>query len=320
MKSIKIITLVFLLFHFFLINAQGGKNESFFFIAIGDMPYTLPQDYPRFENVIKTINEQKSAFTVNVGDFKSSSTPCSDDAYNKILNYYQQFNSPLIYIPGDNEWTDCSKKEAGLYEPEERLATIRKIFFKDKQSFGKEKLPLISQSQNREFIKYVENNYWEYGNIAFATVHIVGSNNNFLPTSKNGNKEFFEREKADLAWLEEVFKNAAENNQSALVIVTHADMFSESKDLKDVSGFNQIKSKLKDLTIDFKKPVLLINGDTHNFLIDKPLNSDDKTKKNIANFTRLQVFGENNMHAVKIIINPNSPAIFQFEELHVNGN
>jgi hypothetical protein len=318
MRSKTILT--YLIFQTFLLCAQENKKTNFSFIAFGDMPYNLPQDYKRFENVIKTINSENPAFSVNVGDFKSSSTPCSAEAYNKILNYYEQFNNPLIYVPGDNEWTDCSKKEAGAYDPEERLSIIRKTFFKDNKSFGKENLILTSQSQKPEFSKFVENNKWEYKNVSFATVHIVGSNNNFLPTSKNGNQEFFEREKADLAWLEEVFKTAKEKDHYAVVIVIHADMFSGSKDLKEVSGFNQIKLKLKELTQDFKKPVLLINGDTHNFLIDKPLIEDDKSKKNIDNFTRLQVFGENNMHAVKITIDINSKSIFQFEEVHVDGN
>jgi hypothetical protein len=318
MRSKTILT--YLIFNFFLLPAQEIKKEKFFFIAFGDMPYNLPQDYKRFENVIKTINSKNPAFSVNVGDFKSSSTPCSDEAYTKILNYYQQFNNPLIYVPGDNEWTDCSKKEAGAYDPEERLSVIRKTFFNDNKSFGKENIKLMSQSLKPEFSKFVENNKWEYKQVSFATVHIVGSNNNFLPTSKNGNQEFYEREKADLAWLDEVFNNAKEKDHHAIVIVIHADMFSDSKDLKEVSGFNRIKLKLKELTIDFKKPVLLINGDSHNFLIDKPLNVDEKSKKNIDNFTRLQVFGENNMHAVKITIDINSNSIFKFEELHVNGN
>ena len=320
MKSIKKIALLFFLVSSFLISAQDKKAENFSFVAFGDMPYSLPKDYSRFENVIKTINEQKSVFTINVGDIKASATPCSEESYSKILNYYQQFEKPMIYVPGDNEWTDCSKKEAGSYDPEERLGVIRKMFYKDKNSFGKEKIALTSQSQNTDFSKFVENNRWEYGNISFATIHIVGSNNNFLPTSKNGNKEFYDREKADLAWIDELFKSAKEKNSSAIVMVIHADMFLGSKDQGEASGFNEVKKKMKELVADFKKPVLLINGDSHVFLIDKPLYEDSKTKKTVDNFTRLQVHGDANMHAVKINVNTSSPSLFQFEEILVPGN
>ena len=77
---------------------------------------------------------------------------------------------------------------------------------------------------------------------------------------------------------------------------------------------------LKELTVDFKKPVLLVNGDSHMFLVDKPMFSNAKDKKCIDNFTRLQVPGESNMHAVKVTVNPNSKSIFQVEQLMVEGN
>lgn len=318
--KMKYYTISLLCILFFGSQSQNKKNENFSFMTFGDMPYNLPQDYPRFENVIKTINEQHPAFTVNVGDFKSSSTPCTEEVFKKMLDYYQQFEKPMIYTPGDNEWTDCTKKEAGAFDAEERLELIRKMFFKDNSSFGKEKLALISQSQNPQFLKFVENKRWEYGNVAFATIHIVGSNNNFLTSSKNGNKEFFERNEANLAWLDEVFKSAKTENNRALVIFTQADMFYNAKDMKEASGFSQIKKKLKELAIDFKKPVLLVNGDSHVFLIDKPFLVDEKKEKSLDNFTRLQVPGESNMHATKINVIGDSPSVFQFEEVFVPGN
>ena len=281
------------------------------------MPYTLPKDYERFENVIKTINEQNQAFTINVGDIKSSSTLCTEEAYNKMLNYFQQFSKPLIYVPGDNEWTDCNKKDAGSYDPEERLEVIRKLFFRDKNTFGKEKFLLTSQSQQPRFSKYVENNRWDYATVSFATIHIVGTNNNFVPTSKNGNKEFYERETANLSWLEEVFQSATSKNSMAVVLAIHADMFNSGK---ESSGFERFKNRLKELVTDFKKPVLLVNGDSHVFLVEKPIYENEKLSKALDNFTRLQVYGENNMHAVKITINPTSVAVFQIEELRVSGN
>jgi hypothetical protein len=300
----------------YTLTAQIKKDSSFCFVAFGDMPYFLPADYSRFETVIKTINDLKPQFSINVGDFKASATPCSDEVFLKMLNYYGQFNRPLIYTPGDNEWTDCTKKIAGPYDPEERLETLRKMFFKERNSLGQIKMPLTSQCLQRDFSKYVENNRWEYGNVAFATIHIVGSNNNFLSTSINNNQEFFDRQKADMAWLEEIFKTATEKKNVAIVIAIQADMFFTIKD-KDASGYNQIRKRLKELTLEFKKPVVLINGDSHVFIVDKPMMDETKAKTSIGNFTRLQVPGENNMNAVKITVHPYSPNIFQFEELNV---
>lgn len=296
---------------------KTDNDKSFSFVVLGDMPYNLPQDYARFENVIKTINNQDQAFNIFIGDIKSSATPCSEEAYQKMLDYFGAFNKPLIYTPGDNEWTDCFKKECGAYAPEERLGVIRKMFFKDKESLGKEKMKLNIQSEQPEYEKFVENRRWDYGNVAFATIHIVGTNNNFLPNDKNFNKEFYERNKANIAWMKEAFKDAKTNNRAGVVLFVHADMFTPNK---SNLGYREFLNELRRLTVDFQKPVLLINGDSHEFIVDKPLPKVPKVQNAIPNFTRLQVFGENEMHAVKVIINPSSPSLFQIEQLIVPEN
>ena len=41
----------------------------------------------------------------------------------------RRFNDPLVYTPGDNEWTDCHRANNGKYDPLERLAALRAMFF-----------------------------------------------------------------------------------------------------------------------------------------------------------------------------------------------
>ncbi|WP_262887029.1 metallophosphoesterase [Spirosoma arboris] len=300
---------------------QLTAQPTFSFVAFGDMPYNLPEDYGRFENLIRDVNKQNQVFNVHVGDIKSSENDCSDAYYQKIHGYFNQFDKPLIYTPGDNEWTDCNKHTPGKYDIDERLATIRKLFFDGKASLGKSKLPLTSQAKHPEFATYVENNRWQHGNVAFATVHIVGTNNNFYPDPKGNNAEFYDRNKANLAWLDEVFSQAKAANNIAVVLFTQADMYNPAKDAKEANAFIALKEKLQTLTVDFKKPVLLVNGDSHVFLVDKPLYvKGGKGKKDLDNFTRLQTFGEDNIHAVKVTINPATPGLFQIEPLMVQGN
>ncbi|HSZ25700.1 MAG TPA: hypothetical protein VK766_08290, partial [Cytophagaceae bacterium] len=256
-------------------------------------------------------------FNLFVGDIKSSSTACSEESYTKMYNYFQQLNKPLIYTPGDNEWTDCSKKEAGAYDPEERLEVIRKIFYKDNKSLGKEKMTLTLQSENPAYAKFIENRRWDYNGISFATIHIVGSSNNFLEDSKNQNKEFFERNNADIIWLQELFADAIKKNQAAIVIVCHADMFNVEG---NYIGFKAFLKELRKQTIAFDKPVLLIHGDSHKFVVDKPLTETAKSEKSLWNFTRLQVFGDQEIQAVKVTVNKESTGIFQIEQLLIKGN
>lgn len=308
MTRLSIITII-LIFLFYKDVFAQKKDNTFSIIAFGDMPYALPGDFARFENLIKAVNNENQAFNVHVGDIKSGRTPCSDEYFNKIYNYFEEFKKPLIYTPGDNEWTDCGGQAAGGYDPEERLQAIRKTFFKGNSSFGKEKLTLTTQSN------LVENKRWDINRVTFGTVHIVGSNNFFQP-DKNSNREFLERDKANIAWLNEIFAHAEKEKSTGIILFTQADMFKADK---GTSGFDNILKELRRLVIHFKKPVVWVNGDSHQFLVDKPF-IDPATKKSFNNFTRIQVFGEADINAVKIIVNPSSAGFFQVEQLIVEGN
>lgn len=302
MKTIRLS--IFLLF---LCTFAIAQNKKFEFIAFGDMPYHLPEDYGRFENLIQQINHEKSAFSVHVGDIKSGSSLCSDEYYAKIHTYFETFSKAMIYTPGDNEWTDCNREAAGSYNPQERLSVLRKLFFSSDQSFGRKKIDLNKQSENPEFSDYVENLSWEHGGIKFATIHLVGSSNNFK--AGGDNTEYLEREKANLAWLDEIYQKAAD--KKGLVFFTQADMFYGGK---IVPVFKGICDKLTELSTKYGKPVLWINGDSHRFIVDKPLLNPGK-RTTIMNFTRVQVFGDADIASVRIKVNPKSKQLFSFEEL-----
>ncbi|WP_276359415.1 hypothetical protein [Daejeonella sp. H1SJ63] len=297
---------LFLLFSILSISLSA-QNKKFEFIAFGDMPYRLPADYTRFETLIKQVNKEKPAFSVHVGDFKSGSTLCSDEYFNKIHGYFETFSQPLIYTPGDNEWTDCNREAAGSYNPLERLSTLRKLFFSNTKSFGKKKMELNTQAEDPAFSEYVENLSWEYGGVQFATIHLVGSNNNFRPGGDN--TEFLGREKANLAWIDEVYRRAAD--KKGLVFFTQADMFNGGK---IAPVFQEICNKLSELSRKYDKPVLWVNGDSHRFIVDKPLLNPDK-RSTILNFTRLQVFGDADMASVRISVDPKSKELFTVRQL-----
>ncbi len=287
-------------------------QKSFNFYSFGDIPYSIPEDEIVFQNLINNINKEEHAFSIHVGDFKSGGSNCSVEWYNKMVSYFNQFNKPLIYTPGDNEWTDCSRPACGSYNPEERLDVLRKTYFKDSKSFGKQTISLTSQALNPNFSKFVENNRWEYNQVTFATIHVVGSNNNFLVDSKTFNKEFYERDTANIAWLEETFNQAIQNKSLGVVIAIHADIF--GKIPNEVNGFTNFIETLRKLSIQFGKPVLLINGDSHQYIVDKPLVYNQKNnKKTILNFTRVQVFGELDLQAIKVTVNPSNPNLFEIQ-------
>lgn len=287
----------------------GSSKQNFSFFAIGDMPYNVPEDYERFEHVITAINEQDPAFTVHVGDIKGGSSPCTDAVFEKLYDYFQEFKNPVILTPGDNDWTDCHRKGAGEYDPVERLEQLRSVFYKDRKSMGQTKLDLHTQDTYPGYENFVENALWEQKKILFATLHVVGSNNNFNPDNPADNTEFNERNTANLFWLEEVFRQAKNRNNQGLVLFLHAGMnYADS----DQSGFKDFTKKLRQEVLNYENPVLLVYGDHHRFLIEKPLRNDDG--RVVKNFTSLMVFGNPDMHAVQISVNRKYDALFEIRQ------
>jgi hypothetical protein len=305
------ISVFFLLFFSFFSVAQ----TSFRFLAFGDMPYFLPEDNLRMDNVIEEINRIKPQFSLFVGDFKSSRTICSNEIYLSVLSQLQKSITPLIYTPGDNEWTDCHRYGDTVFNPEERLSYLRTIFFPKQESLGIQKMVLTCQATVLGYKKFVENYYWQTNKVSFATFHIVGSNNNLQSIEKIVSTEYEERNQANLYWLKELFNKAKINKDIGVVIVTHADMFTPDK---GSTGFDSFLSLLREEALKFDKPILLINGDSHKYLIDKPLK--DSRGKTILHFTRLQVFGESDMHVVEILVNPAHSDLFEIKPHIVKNN
>jgi hypothetical protein len=308
-------TSILLLFLFYT-ACRSNEPERFDFLAIGDIPYHLPEDFDRFETLINDLNQQQPAFTIHIGDIKSGSTPCSDEYFERIHGYFQQFEHPLIYTPGDNEWTDCHRDACGNYDPEERLDKLRQLFFSESRSQGKKTMPLQTQNQFEGFEKFVENALWETGKVSFGTIHVVGSNNNLQLGEEVLNDEFYEREMANLFWLVQIFNQAKQRDHRGVVLMLHAGLNYRSEE--ESNGHKSFVNQLREEVMDFGKPVLLVYGDFHRFMIDKPLVDEDR--KVLTNFTAVQVFGDRDMHAVKIKINPKNPNLFEIHQHFVEGN
>jgi len=297
-----------------LLGGLAGA-EKFSFVAIGDMPYG---EMAQFENLVKAVNAARPSFTVHVGDIKSGSSPCTDDYMLKIRDLFNTFAMPLVYTPGDNEWTDCHREKAGKFDPIERLAFVRKTFFPGNQSFGAQKMTLEQESADPRFAKFVENQRWSMGGVTFATVHVVGSNNNLQRNAAAVN-EYIERNAANLAWLESTFAKATAEGAKALVLFQQADMMFEETNEDKRSGFTETLALLKKKVKEFGKPVLLVHGDSHSFIVDNPWYSENDGS-NLGNFTRLEVYGSARVHGVQVGIDTDTPGVFSFTPIMVPEN
>lgn len=297
-----------------------ANGQTFKFIALGDMPYSPPQDFQRFETLIAEVNRLKPTFSIFIGDTKSGSSLCSDEHNQIIKSYFSRFKTPLIYTPGDNEWTDCHRPLAGAYEPLERLEALRAVFFSTNQSMGKNTIRVQRQSDlNPKFSKYVENAYWVKNNFLFVSIHIPGSNNNNEGTESAIN-EYQDRNQANLAWIDQAFNLATQRKLNGIIFAYQADMFFKASQLtSSESGYRATLEALVFRSEIFNKPVLLIHGDSHLLKIDQPLYRKNQ-KKVLENVLRLQVMGADQVQAVEVQVNPSQEQPFSFRPIILKEN
>ncbi|WP_216266063.1 hypothetical protein [Polynucleobacter hallstattensis] len=321
MKSFKAIRLGLFFFTFTLVNfSTVAIGQTFKFVALGDMPYSLPQDLRRFENLITEINRLKPSFSIFIGDTKSGSTLCSDEHNQIIKSYFLSFKAPLVYSPGDNEWTDCHRPLAGAYDPLERLEALRKVFFSTNQSLGKNTIRLQRQADlDPRYSKYVENAYWIKNNFLFVNIHIPGSNNN-NEGAESAIKEYQDRNQANLTWIDQAFNLATQRNLNGIIFAYQADMFYKPSQLTSSdSGYRDTLESLISRSDIFNKPMLLIHGDSHRLIIDQPLHLKHQ-KKVLENVLRLQVMGADQVQAVEINVNPAQEQPFSFRPIILKEN
>ncbi|MFZ5893866.1 MAG: metallophosphoesterase [Myxococcota bacterium] len=270
---------------------------------VGDAPYGAGQiaDFPKLIADIAAASGVSEV--VHLGDIKNGSSRCDDSYFQFVLDNLQASALPLVYTPGDNEWTDCHRANNGAYDPLERLATLRSLFYPvPGLSLGASKRQVLSQSFFAGSEAFVENQLWLEAGSVFATLHVVGSNNSLLPwyaDDTTGTKvddperrveEAEARTTANLAWLDRTFATANEQNAAGVVLMMQADMW----DGANLGGFDSTIQKIAALTLTFGKPVLLLEGDSHVFKQDNPLANGDLTHgvaTPVPNLTRVVVQG-----------------------------
>jgi hypothetical protein len=255
----------------------AGGPRPYTFAVIGDIPYGSAQ-IAHFPKVVDQINADPDVQSVtHLGDIKSGSSLCTDEYFASIRTQFDRFEDPMIYTPGDNEWTDCHRANNGSYNPLERLAKIRQVFFDHPgRTLGQHSVPIPSQSRRG----LPENVGYQAAGVTFAAAHIVGSNNSLAPwTGQTApTPEQLAEEKSrtdgDLDLIKTAFAAARVLHSKAVVLFTQADMFDPTvpnPNFADYSAFKPIVELIAAETARFGKPVYLFNGDSHVYNGDNPL-------------------------------------------------
>ncbi len=316
--------------------ADHDDDDRLTFALIGDTNYSAVESL-KVDRVIAAINADPSVkFVMHDGDVKSGSSLCDDATIHSRFTQLNQLQKPWIYTPGDNEWTDCHRPKAGKFNPLERLAFVRKVFFPNPgYSLGPDPMRLITQSHSSGYETFVENTLWQRAGVTFAMVHVIGSNNDLDPWSgidatdsystprQDRVTEFIAREKANLAWLDTIFEQANNAKSAGVFIAMQANPnFELPATDQQRAGFNAFLDKLTQLSIAFGKPVVIAHGDSHYMRVDKPLlaPTTDSGPQALENVTRVESFGSPNVHWLRITADRKDPNVFRVEQRLITEN
>ena len=317
--------------------AGCAANSARFDVAlVGDQQYGAESE-AQFPALMADLDRAEVSFVVHIGDFKSGASPCDDSVFKDRLTTFEASRHPFILTPGDNDWTDCHLSKVKPYEPVERLTKLREMFFAGDQSLGRRKIALERQSADPRFAAYRENARWRQGGVMFATLHIVGSNNNLGRTAEQ-DREYRERMDANLAWIKDTFAAARREGSIGVAFFTQANprfefVFPKGRvsslllsPANPNSGFAPLWPVLEAEVLAYARPVMFLHGDTHYFRVDKPLFRSDRAAdganrgRQIENFTRVEVHGFPEAHWVRLTVDPNDPAVFSVREAIVEAN
>jgi hypothetical protein len=280
----------------------------------GDAPYgTNPTDTQELEATpafIASINADPDvSLVMHAGDIHSGKQYCTAKYDHIIRKLWNTYADPMIYTPGDNEWTDCHKtgEGGGSYNadtgqidylrnskgklidyaggnPVANLDLIRSIFF-DRPGHtigGKGTVTTQAQAFDPRYpsdAEYVENVTYKQSKVRFVTLNVPGGSNNdndiwygTPAMSQEQSDEIANRSAADIHWLDAAFDQATAENAKAVVIMLQADMWDlDGKDASHLSQYEPLIAEMAARASTFGKPVLLINGDSHVYRSDNPL-------------------------------------------------
>lgn len=265
---------------------------SLSFAALGDAPYYKWEEL-RFRTVLQDLEQHDLGSVIHVGDIFWR--PCTDDHYRLAFERLDRLRHPVVLTPGDNEWTDCWEPGSGAFEPLERLASLRRIFFAHAP-------PLPGFERQTE---YVENARWQQQGVMFATLHVTGSQNGTGRTPEE-DRAAWARLDASIAWMRETFAKAA--NAPAVVLAFHAAVALEQpKGSQWRKPYESFITALEEEAARYGKPVLLIHGDDHEYLVDRPV-------PRLPNLTRLEVPGSPEVGWVHVVVTPRAASPFTFSQ------
>lgn len=158
-------------------NSAPDAPGAFTFTVIGNVP-DRAEDVAPVRALLDAIDAEHPAFVVHLGNLKGRDEACSDTLLEARHELLDSLIAPVIYIPGDHDWSDCQRPAAGSFDPVERLLRLRELFYPDDNTLGQRTMTVMRQSDQAKFRSYRENTRWTMNDVLFVTLNVPGDNNN----------------------------------------------------------------------------------------------------------------------------------------------
>ena len=252
-----------------------------------------------------------------------------------------------MFTPGDNDWTDCDRPSNGGFNSLERLDHERSVFFSTTKSLGKKQMKQEVQSTPLCLgvngpTACVENRRWTFHDVTYATLNVQGSCNNLCDTAPNP-AEYAARNAADIAWLDQTFDEAVAEDSAAVMLIIQADAGFDGSDvtrapLRDPKTLAETDANSGPL--DGFQSFLVGCATQHDRVPQARRATSTATRTTSASTSRCRTRwagasrtsrasrrsattpanGLNDVHWVKVLVDPKSREVFAFQPQIVPAN
>jgi hypothetical protein len=145
------------------------------------------------------------------------------------------------------------------------------------------------------------------GRVVFATVHVVGSENDLEPWAQlpGGDRpdlrlpEFEARKAAALDWIDTAFATADRTHAPGVLLMMQAEP-------TDTPGFAEIRQRIITQAAAYRKPVLLVHGDEHVYEVEPAY-------AGVPNLTRLETYGDTATNWLRMTVDARTPSVFSWQ-------
>ena len=121
-------------------------------------------------------------------------------------------------------------------------------------------------------------------------------------------------------WLDRAFDAASARRAAAVVVAMQADMWPDAATEIETSGFDPIVAKLARRARAFGRPVLVLQGDSHEYKADRPLRDGSPAHgvtTQAPNLARIVVQGSTSVphQWLRLHVDPRKAAVFSWENV-----